>query len=80
MRISNNDFVFLTGNPGIGKTTAITNFLKSHLEEGFLLFYISPRTQVNHDLIHKFTTENSQNKKLFNDKLFCNGMGLSFSG
>ena len=69
--ISNNDFVFLTGNPGIGKTTAITNFLKSHLEEGFLLFYISPRTQVNHDLIHKFTTENSQDKKLFNDKLFC---------
>ena len=72
--ISNNTFVFLTGNPGIGKTTAITNFLKSHLEEGFILFYISPRTQVNLDLIHKFKCENSQveeDKKFFDDRLFC---------
>ena len=69
--ISNNTFVFLTGNPGIGKTTAITKFLKSHLEEGFLLFYISPRTQVNLDLIDKFKSENSQSQKLFDDKLFC---------
>ena len=72
--ISNNTFVFLTGNPGIGKTTAITNFLKSHLEEGFILFYISPRTQVNLDLIHKFKCENSQveeDKEFFDDRLFC---------
>ncbi|MGK7956055.1 MAG: hypothetical protein AB4063_12520 [Crocosphaera sp.] len=72
--VSDNTFVFLTGNPGIGKTTAITNFLKNILEkkkEGFLLFYISPRTQVNLDLIDKFKSENSQNKELFDDKLFC---------
>ena len=69
--VSDNTFVFLTGNPGIGKTTAITKFLKSHLEEGFLLFYISPRTQVNLDLIDKFKSENSQNQELFDNKLFC---------
>ncbi|MGD1807666.1 hypothetical protein ACP6PL_19825 [Dapis sp. BLCC M126] len=69
--ITDNTFVFLTGNPGIGKTTAITKFLKSHLEEGFLLFYISPRTQVNLDLIDKFKSENSQSQELFDDRLFC---------
>ncbi|NEQ77907.1 MAG: helicase [Okeania sp. SIO2C9] len=69
--MSNNTLVFLTGNPGIGKTTAITNFIKSHLEEGFLLFYVSPRTQVNLDLIHKFKSENYQNQELFDDRLFC---------
>ena len=69
--ISDNTFVFLTGNPGIGKTTAIANFLKSHLEEGFLFFYISPRIQVNLDLIHKFKSENAQDQELFDDRLFC---------
>ncbi len=49
-------YIFLTGNPGIGKTTAISNFLKQDniLDEGFLFFYISPRTQVNLDIIEKF--------------------------
>ena len=50
-------YVFLTGNPGIGKTTAITEFLKSQdcLAEGFLFFYVSPRNQVNLDIIEKLT-------------------------
>jgi len=51
-------YVFLTGNPGIGKTTAIVEFLKSHIDEGFLFFYVSPRKQVNLDIIEKFKTKN----------------------
>jgi hypothetical protein len=54
---SDKTFVFLTGNPGIGKTTAIAKFLSAHREEGFLLFYVSPRTQVNLDIINKFRDE-----------------------
>ncbi len=60
---SDNDnlYVFLTGNPGIGKTTAISNFLKQDkiIEEGFLFFYISPRVQVNIDIVEKFKTSSS---------------------
>jgi antitoxin component of MazEF toxin-antitoxin module len=61
-------FVFLTGNPGIGKTTAIATFLKDHIEEGFLLLYVSPRKQVNIDLIEKFADKNGN---LSSDELFC---------
>lgn len=52
--VSDATYIFLTGNPGIGKTTAIASFLKAHLEEGFLFFYVSPRKQVNLDIIDKF--------------------------
>ncbi|MEM1172176.1 MAG: ATP-binding protein [Cyanobacteria bacterium P01_H01_bin.35] len=61
-------YIFLTGNPGIGKTTAIANFLKSHIDDGFLLFYVSPRTQVNVDLISKFKSKNGES--LCSDKIF----------
>jgi hypothetical protein len=47
-------FLFLTGNPGIGKTTAIVDFLNTHRDEGFLLIYVSPRKQVNLEVINKF--------------------------
>ena len=47
-------YLFLTGNPGIGKTTAIANYILQHLEAGTLLFYVSPRIQVNRDIIEKF--------------------------
>jgi hypothetical protein len=47
-------YIFLTGNPGIGKTTAIANFLVNHVNEGFLFVYVSPRKQVNLDIIDKF--------------------------
>jgi hypothetical protein len=52
--LSDHTYVFLTGNPGIGKTTAIANFLQDHLDEGCLFLYVSPRKQVNLDLIEKF--------------------------
>ncbi len=68
---NNSLYAFFTGNPGIGKTTAITNFLKQEkiLEEGFLFIYVSPRTQVNLDILEKFT--DSESKCLCNDRLIA---------
>jgi len=53
---NNLHYLFLTGNPGIGKTTAIVEWLLDceRRGEGFLFFYLSPRTSVNLDLIDKF--------------------------
>ncbi|MCT7994238.1 ATP-binding protein [Laspinema olomoucense] len=62
-------YLFLTGNPGIGKTTAIANFLQSHFEEGFLFLYVSPRKQVNLDIIDKFKSASAGN--LCDDRLWC---------
>jgi hypothetical protein len=61
------NFLFLTGNPGIGKTTTIIDFLRDHIEEGFLFLYASPRKQVNLDVIHKFRVENGE--QLCDDRL-----------
>lgn len=49
-------YLFLTGHPGIGKTTAIARFLQERARqgEGFLFLYISPRKQVNLDIFEKF--------------------------
>ncbi|MCL1473478.1 helicase-related protein [Argonema antarcticum] len=65
---SDKTYLFLTGNPGIGKTTAIVDFLKAHINEGFLFFYVSPRKQVNLDIIEKF--KESETGKL-DDEIFC---------
>lgn len=65
--IAKENYLFLTGNPGIGKTTAIVEFLKQHMDEGFLFLYISPRIQVNRDIIEKF----KQGDRLCDDRLFC---------
>lgn len=67
--ISDSNYIFLTGNPGIGKTTAIANFLKSHVDDGFLFFYVSPRKQVNLDIIEKFKHKNSD--KLCDDRILA---------
>lgn len=66
---SNETYLFLTGNPGIGKTTAIANFLKTHINDGFLFFYVSPRKQVNLDIIEKFIDKKTG--LLCDDSLFC---------
>src|SRR6476661_2725432 len=66
---SDESYIFLTGNPGIGKTTAIANFLKTHIDDGFLFLYVSPRKQVNLDIIEKFQNKNTG--LLCNDRLFC---------
>ncbi|MBD2690301.1 helicase-related protein [Anabaena catenula] len=67
--VSQSTYIFLTGNPGIGKTTAIVDFLKAHIDEGFLFFYVSPRKQVNLDIIEKFKDKNTG--KLSDDKLLA---------
>ncbi|BAZ49829.1 helicase-like protein [Nostoc sp. NIES-4103] len=54
---NDNPYLFLTGNPGIGKTTTIVEFLKQHLDDGFLFFYVSPRKNVNKDVIEKFKSQ-----------------------
>ncbi|MEG4233771.1 helicase [Microcoleus sp. Pol11C3] len=66
---SDETYLFLTGNPGIGKTTAIATFLKSHINDGFLFFYVSPRKQVNLDIIEKF--RDKKTGLLCNNRLFC---------
>ncbi len=59
---SKRPYLFLTGTPGIGKTTAIVNFLKQAQQkrEGFLFLYISPRKQVNLDIIQKFREDTGE--------------------
>lgn len=69
--VSDELYVFLTGNPGIGKTTAIAQFLKEHSDEGFLFFYVSPRTQVNLDIIEKFKKNQDNDHNKFCENLFC---------
>ena len=66
---SDETYIFLTGNPGIGKTTAIANFLKTHINDGFLFLYVSPRKQVNLDIIEKFKDKNTG--LLCDNRLFC---------
>ncbi|MEZ2236306.1 helicase-related protein [Microcoleus sp.] len=66
---SDETYIFLTGNPGIGKTTAIANFLKTHINDGFLFLYVSPRKQVNLDIIEKFKDKNTD--LLCDNRLFC---------
>jgi len=66
---SDNTYLFLTGNPGIGKTTAIVDFIIEHKDEGFLFFYVSPRKQVNLDIIEKF--KNREDGKLVDDGIFA---------
>ncbi|MBE9146250.1 helicase-related protein [Planktothrix mougeotii] len=62
-------YLFLTGNPGIGKTTAVANYILNHLEDGTLLFYVSPRIQVNRDIVEKFRDPSTQ--KLKSDQIIC---------
>jgi hypothetical protein len=66
---SDETYIFLTGNPGIGKTTAIAKFLQQHIQDGFLFFYVSPRKQVNLDIIEKFKDKNTG--LLCDERLFC---------
>ncbi|MFB2836537.1 hypothetical protein [Floridanema evergladense] len=69
----NYSYLFLTGNPGIGKTTAVVDFLRTQADkqgEGFLLFYVSPRLSVNEDTINKFRLKDKP-EALFADDLYC---------
>lgn len=67
--LSENTYIFLTGNPGIGKTTAIVDFLTQYQNDGFLLLYVSPRKQVNLDIIEKF--KDRKTGRLVNEQIFA---------
>ncbi|TCS95774.1 helicase-related protein [Hazenella coriacea] len=57
--------LYLTGNPGIGKTTVIVDELKKH--ERFLFLYTSCRRTVNDDILLKF----KEGDRLFVDDLIA---------
>jgi hypothetical protein len=65
--------LFLSGHPGIGKTTAIVDYIlqPNILSEGVLFFYFSPRIQVNRDIIEKFSQVNNGKRVLKDDSLIC---------
>jgi hypothetical protein len=70
----NNDLLlFLTGHPGIGKTTAIVNYILTPqiLSEGVLFFYFSPRIQVNSDIIEKFSQIKNGKRVVKDDNVLC---------
>ncbi|MDJ0796134.1 MAG: helicase-related protein [Calothrix sp. MO_167.B12] len=48
--------IALEGNPGIGKTTAVINFLETQ-SEGFMFFYLSPRVVINRDVTAKLANK-----------------------
>lgn len=48
----------LEGNPGIGKTTAVVNYLKES-DNGFLFLYISPRVIINDDVTENLARNKS---------------------
>ncbi|MEQ8467884.1 helicase-related protein [Coleofasciculus sp. E1-EBD-02] len=50
--------IALEGNPGIGKTTAVMDFLKQQ-SQGFMFLYLSPRVVINRDVTAKLARENS---------------------
>ena len=62
---ANKHILYLTGNPGIGKTTVIANELKKH--KRFLFLYTSCRRTVNDDILLKF----SEGDRLFADDLIA---------
>jgi hypothetical protein len=49
--------IALEGNPGIGKTTAVIDFLTQQ-SEGFLFLYVSPRVVINRDVTAKLARKN----------------------
>ena len=46
----------LEGNPGIGKTTAVTRYLGAQ-QTGYLLLYVSPRVVINRDVTEKLARQ-----------------------
>ncbi|HIE02510.1 MAG TPA: hypothetical protein EYP59_19870 [Thiotrichaceae bacterium] len=65
--------LFLTGHPGIGKTTAIVEYILTQpiLSEGVLFFYFSPRTQVNYDIVEKLSRLDNGKRIVKDDSLIC---------
>lgn len=51
--------IALEGNPGIGKTTAVVNFLEAQ-SDGFMFLYFSPRVVINRDVIGKLARKQEE--------------------
>ncbi len=70
---NDDELLFLTGHPGIGKTTAIVDYILTSgvLSEGVLFFYFSPRTQVNYDIIEKLSKIENGKRKVRDDQIVC---------
>lgn len=51
--------IALEGNPGIGKTTAVTEHLRES-SGGFLFLYVSPRVVINRDVTEKMARRGGQ--------------------
>ncbi len=49
--------IALEGNPGIGKTTAVMQFLQQQ-SQGFIFLYVSPRVVINRDVTKKLARKN----------------------
>lgn len=49
----------LEGNPGIGKTTAVMQYL-SRQDSGYLFLYVSPRVVINRDVTEKLARMNGE--------------------
>jgi hypothetical protein len=60
----------LSGTPGIGKTTALRSILADY-PSGYLLIYLSPRIQVNMDLMAKFDPTHEGNNLKGKEELIC---------
>jgi hypothetical protein len=65
-----NDILVLSGTPGIGKTTALRSILADY-PSGYLLIYLSPRIQVNMDLMAKFDPTHEGNNLKGKEELIC---------
>lgn len=48
--------IALEGNPGIGKTTAVTQFLAQQ-QQGYCFLYVSPRVVINRDVTNKLARD-----------------------
>jgi hypothetical protein len=64
------DICVLSGTPGIGKTTALRQILAEY-PHGYLLVYLSPRIQVNTDLMAKFDPTYEGNNLKGKQELIC---------
>ena len=49
----------LEGNPGIGKTTAVTRYLAKQ-QSGYLFLYVSPRVVINRDVTEKLARKDGE--------------------
>lgn len=68
----------LEGNPGIGKTTAVRQWLNTQ-KEGFLFLYLSPRVVINQD-VASGVKKNSHSFSITSDSKLINAASAWYKG